>query len=206
MTAFALRVPQEVRNAAEALVNAAPSEGYRWEGMPGPRSLNDALLLLMKAGASCVAEQASEFLERAGAGLCKWERLVTEFPAEQNAKDLSRSKDAEELLAWADDDYRLARHTALEQAARANEMVEYLTRVIAALEKAKPTRVGELPHTDGWPTAPKDGSTIKVQFPDGTKTDARYCTENHEWQTPRRGKWATMKDVHGLRVPVVWWR
>jgi hypothetical protein len=60
--------------------------------------------------------------------------------------------------------------------------------------------------TSDWRTAPKDGSVIKVKFPDGkTVTEARWDAQTQQWQTPRRGKWAGMQDVHGRREPDVWW-
>jgi hypothetical protein len=60
--------------------------------------------------------------------------------------------------------------------------------------------------TDDWRTAPKDGSTIKVRFPDGrTVTRARWNTEGKQWEVPHRGKWTRMRDVHGVNDPVVWW-
>ena len=40
--------------------------------------------------------------------------------------------------------------------------------------------------TNEWSTAPKDGSEINIQFPDGTKARARWNAENGgEWQAQR---------------------
>jgi len=60
--------------------------------------------------------------------------------------------------------------------------------------------------TDDWNTAPRDGTVINVRFPDGTTTEARWNAQAGQWEAPRRGKWANMRDVHGVREPTVWWR
>ena len=58
-----------------------------------------------------------------------------------------------------------------------------------------------------WSTAPRDGSLIYVRFPDGeTVTKARWNVGAGQWEAPRRGKWTNMRDAHGARAPVVWWR
>jgi hypothetical protein len=57
--------------------------------------------------------------------------------------------------------------------------------------------------TNDWNTAPKDGSEINVRFPDGTLAKAKWNAKTDQWDVPRRGKWASMRDVHGGRVPVV---
>jgi hypothetical protein len=59
--------------------------------------------------------------------------------------------------------------------------------------------------TNDWNTAPKDGSEINVQFPDGTQAKAKWNAQTDQWEVPRRGKWASMQDVHGVRSPIVWW-
>jgi hypothetical protein len=60
--------------------------------------------------------------------------------------------------------------------------------------------------THDWLTAPQDGSVINVRFPDGkTVTEARWNTQAGQWETPRRGKWSRMREVHGVREPTVWW-
>ena len=60
--------------------------------------------------------------------------------------------------------------------------------------------------TSDWGTAPKDGSVINVQFPDGeTVTKTKWNVQTCQWEVPRRGKWSSMRDVHGIRDPVVWW-
>jgi hypothetical protein len=62
-----------------------------------------------------------------------------------------------------------------------------------------------MPSTNEWTTAPKDGSVFHVQFPDGTRTKARWNVTAKQWEAPRRGKWASMRDVHGGREPTSWW-
>jgi hypothetical protein len=59
--------------------------------------------------------------------------------------------------------------------------------------------------TNDWNTAPKDGSEINVQFPDGTRAKAKWDAQTDQWDVPRRGKWASMRDVRGGRTPIVWW-
>ncbi len=60
--------------------------------------------------------------------------------------------------------------------------------------------------TNDWSTASKDGSVINVRFPDGrTITKAKWNPKADRWEVPRRGKWASMRDVHGVREPDVWW-
>lgn len=61
--------------------------------------------------------------------------------------------------------------------------------------------------TNEWHSAPRDGTVINVKFPDGTiVTEATWNAQTGQWETPRRGKWASMRDVHGTREPTVWWR
>jgi hypothetical protein len=64
----------------------------------------------------------------------------------------------------------------------------------------------QLTETNDWKDAPKDSSEITAQFPDGTQAKARWNAQTVQWEVPRRGKWASMRDVHGAREPVVWWR
>jgi hypothetical protein len=60
--------------------------------------------------------------------------------------------------------------------------------------------------TQGWRTAPKDGTVIRVQFPDGTEADAR-CAQRAQWETRRQdGTWVAMQYEHGSSEPCVWWR
>ena len=61
-------------------------------------------------------------------------------------------------------------------------------------------------HTEEWEFAPKNGSVINAQFPDGkTVTKTKWNALTQQWEVPRRGKWSNMRDVHGAREPVVWW-
>jgi hypothetical protein len=60
--------------------------------------------------------------------------------------------------------------------------------------------------TREWSTAPKDGSEINVQFPDGTKARARWNEIDSEWQVRQRdGEWKRMAYLHGGSDPRVWW-
>ena len=59
--------------------------------------------------------------------------------------------------------------------------------------------------TNEWSTAPKDGSEINIQFPDGTKARAKWDSESGQWKVPSGGKWLNMEYVHGNSDPVVWW-
>lgn len=63
----------------------------------------------------------------------------------------------------------------------------------------------DTPTTEPWDTAPRDGSRIMVQFPDGTPAEARWNAETSEWQVWRPGKWVSMRYEHGSREPLVWW-
>ena len=64
-----------------------------------------------------------------------------------------------------------------------------------------------MPELNDWTTAPKDGSTVTVKFPDGeTETVARWNAQTDQWEVPRRGKWAKMGDVHGANLPKFWLR
>ncbi|HEX3347045.1 MAG TPA: hypothetical protein VHS58_02955 [Acetobacteraceae bacterium] len=60
--------------------------------------------------------------------------------------------------------------------------------------------------TDIWSTAPKEGSVIKVQFPDGTENTAKWDTKARQWDARLDGEWVSMAYAHGTRTPVVWWR
>ena len=61
-------------------------------------------------------------------------------------------------------------------------------------------------HED-WATAPKDGSVINVQFPDGTQAKARLSTESApQWEVLRgSGDWVSMDYEHGRQLPSRWW-
>ena len=61
-------------------------------------------------------------------------------------------------------------------------------------------------HED-WTTAPKDGSVINVQFPDGTQARAKWSTDGApQWQILRgSGDWVSMEYDHGRQPPSRWW-
>ena len=61
-------------------------------------------------------------------------------------------------------------------------------------------------HED-WATAPKDGSVINVQFPDGTQAKARWTTEGvPQWEVLRGGsEWDSMENDQGRQQPSRWW-
>jgi hypothetical protein len=59
---------------------------------------------------------------------------------------------------------------------------------------------------DDWGAAPKDGSEINVQFPDGSKTRAKWNAQTGQWEVLRHsGEWVSMRYEHGIDDPVVWW-
>jgi len=61
-------------------------------------------------------------------------------------------------------------------------------------------------HED-WATAPKDGSVINVQFPDGIQAKARWSTDGAPlWEVLRgSGDWVSMEYDHGRQPPSRWW-
>jgi hypothetical protein len=60
--------------------------------------------------------------------------------------------------------------------------------------------------TNDWNTAPKDGSEINVQFPDGTRAKAKWNAQTGQWEVLRNsGKWVSMQYEHGRTAPIVWW-
>lgn len=62
--------------------------------------------------------------------------------------------------------------------------------------------------TRDWATAPKDGSIVNVQFPDGTKAKAKWnaVSSGGQWEVLRSsGKWVQMRFDHGINDPIVWW-
>jgi hypothetical protein len=59
---------------------------------------------------------------------------------------------------------------------------------------------------DDWSTAPKDGSEINAQFPDGTKARVRWNAQAGRWEVLRKsGEWVSMQYEHGSREPDAWW-
>jgi hypothetical protein len=60
--------------------------------------------------------------------------------------------------------------------------------------------------TEEWSTAPKDGSVINVEFPDGATSKARWNANEGRWEAIRaNGTWVGMQYAHGLRDPIGWW-
>ena len=63
---------------------------------------------------------------------------------------------------------------------------------------------GKNPEMKEWHTAPRDGSEINVQFPDGTTAKARWLAGH--WEVLREdGQWRDMTYVYGPREPEFWW-
>jgi hypothetical protein len=60
-----------------------------------------------------------------------------------------------------------------------------------------------------WGAAPKNGSEINVQFPDGTKARAKWnaaAQTGGQWEVLRHtGEWVSMRYDHGIHDPDVWW-
>jgi hypothetical protein len=56
-----------------------------------------------------------------------------------------------------------------------------------------------------WQRAPKDGSVINIEFPDGEVTRARYDVFQKQWAVPNHdGSLAWMGNVRN-DLPLDWW-
>jgi hypothetical protein len=59
---------------------------------------------------------------------------------------------------------------------------------------------------DEWGAAPKDGTAISAQFPDGTTAKTKWNHNADRWEVLRSsGEWVNMRYEHGVRDPAVWW-
>jgi hypothetical protein len=58
---------------------------------------------------------------------------------------------------------------------------------------------------DDWGAAPRDGSEINVEFPNGAKARAKWNAQACRWEVlQHNGEWVGMKYEHGGDLHV-WW-
>jgi hypothetical protein len=66
-------------------------------------------------------------------------------------------------------------------------------------------KVGQARSITDWQRAPRDGSVINVEFPDGEVTCARFDVFQKQWQVPcPNGKLVMMQQAR-KDLPMDWW-